>query len=217
MESVLNNNKIERIIEPRTLLQRRNLLIISSILSLYSLAGIEFDKLPMLGALIKIKNPGWIPIWLWLFWLYAFIGFWNSTKDIQRFSRSEFQKRWKQSLLTEITKKFSNKLGTTGFGGWNPPQIEKNGFLKYSVVQQPSTRRTSADGKDISEKPHVTAIPRHMALSNIIRGLFEHLFTSTHFYDYTLPLLFALLVPTISWIYVCLDFAPTVIPAKAGI
>lgn len=53
--------------------QRRNLLISSIIIFLISFAGIELDKITLLGSEFKISDPIMIYIFLWLMQIYFFL------------------------------------------------------------------------------------------------------------------------------------------------
>ena len=62
--------------------ERRNLLITSFALFFYQQAGLQIEKINILGNDAKISDPLWIAFALWVLWIYFFVRFYQYFRRI---------------------------------------------------------------------------------------------------------------------------------------
>lgn len=62
--------------------ERRSLLVTSFLLFFYQAAGIEIDKINVLGNEAKISDSSWVPIALWTLWVYFAVRYYQYFRHV---------------------------------------------------------------------------------------------------------------------------------------
>lgn len=187
-------NNDDRIDDPRILAQKRNLLIISAVLSMYILSGVDYKEASILGNKFEMRNPENLRVILWVLWMYMLAGFFHLTKAVQKRTRDIFIGLFYGNMinymLNERTQPRSSHVDS--LKGINGPFIIFDSWMGIYLDWNGSTVK---DFKETKER-----VPRRVVIVKFTKSIFSHIINSIHFYDYTLPLLFAL-SPVISWIF----------------
>lgn len=61
--------------------QRRLWMVVSLVLAAYTLTGVKFDSISVLGTDIKIEDPQRVGGFLWVLWLYWALRYWQSFRE----------------------------------------------------------------------------------------------------------------------------------------
>ena len=113
--------------------QRRNLLLISSILILIQLAGIKIEKLSILGTVLKVERIEVIVIAMWVVWFYLFLRYYQylrSTKDLKIYK--EYRSKVKRSVDLYL-------IGVAGHKGYRPDyEFREKSFFTWWYVKNRS-------------------------------------------------------------------------------
>lgn len=162
--------------------QRRNLIIISGVLILHDVLGVNYEDFKLFGMQItKGENIAWV---IWIMWIYFLIRYFNLFFEQDRKYKSFFSNTYKNTIHKHYCKKFSKKH----------PDVNGSFKVNYDLKRFFKHHLTYVHPIDSSKNTtyHVNCKRFYFDL----RIFFISLFKNKAFFEYYFPIIFAL-VPAI--------------------
>ena len=104
--------------------QRRLLLGVSIVLSLYLLTGISLDTVNVFGNTFQVSNPEHIETSLWILWTYFLLRYYQHSKNLRT--------QEKDNLMYDLTRKYVGKKAYKDFVKSSQENTKEEGSHNYT-------------------------------------------------------------------------------------
>ncbi len=175
--------------------QRRNLIIISSVLILHDFLGINYADFKIFGMQItKGENIAWV---LWIMWLYFFVRYFNLFFEVSIEKHNKNYSKFKIPIYTKYIgylEKHVNKYLSDGED--HPPDMT---HIKISNDSHDTFNPyfDEFDYNDSRTETYLSAedvgLKKCCLYRYFIKALFYYIFKTHYFFEYYFPILFGLL------------------------
>lgn len=164
--------------------QRRNLMIISSVLLLHEILGINYEDFKLFG--MEIKNPEYVTWIIWIVWIYFFIRYFNLFSEKENIFKNKLKDAYEKKLIDKYKYIFLKEFNIKSY-----ERSETTGsylFPTFNLYHVKSIRRHNED--NALKKSYSTTIKDFIYF--FPKSLKEYLFKQHYFFEYYFPIIFSL-------------------------
>ena len=175
--------------------QRRNLIVISVVLTLFDFADVTIGNVSVLGTNLIIGNPVVMIGFLWAMWAYFLLRFLQYLADESNLGiASAFKSKADGLIKPHIEAIIARQPSGRQYSNYGPDFIEKQGLLTW---HQPIKFYNTETGS--VEEIGREALPKYIVALTILRSAMHVLLFTPRGTDYVLPFLLALAAPLVTW------------------
>ena len=174
--------------------QRRNLIAISAVLTLFDFAKVSIGEVSVLGTNLVVGEPRVLYFFAWLLWGYFLLRYTQYLSDEDDLGlRSRYLERVANRVETYLRRSLEEMYPKNRYQNVSYARMARKGFLKWELPLEAYDVETSS----VVLERHHQVPPRTLLLTRLNATAYV-IFVTPRVTDFVLPFLLAALAPAVT-------------------